>query len=221
MLAVPGWDAIADNIAFVEEGQPDIELGLPPTTTDADTSGLTLAALLAGGISRRGLARSELGFLKPLMRRSFLEQHGLRYDEDLRLSEDFLLYAQILAAGGCYLTVGRCGYVAVVREGSLSGRHSTMDLAALLGALDRWAEDAPMADRERALFGRYRRQVSANYRHRRLLDDRRQSGLALALMRALDEPSTLPFVAMRIVRDKLPRPAQPKEAPWPRYLLPV
>ena len=236
LLAIPGWDAIADNIAFVTEqhdaeqrdaeerdgrGEPlRIEAGdYPPRV-------LTLAALLAGSISRREAPRGELGFLKPVIARAFLDAHRLRYDEALRLGEDFVLYAAMLAAGARFLTVARCGYVAVERAGSLSGSHTTADLAALLGAVDGWAVDGwaagvSLGTPDRAALARYRAQLSANYRHRRLLDDKRRLGLARALGRLRDEPTTAPRVALRVLRDKLaaPAPAAPP-APAVRYLLP-
>jgi succinoglycan biosynthesis protein ExoU len=92
--------------------------------------------------------RAELGFIKPLMRRQFLEAHHIRYREHMRLGEDFELYARALALGARLLLVPAQGYVSVMRPGSLSGRHTEQDLlhlrdcgdplAALpLGAADR------------------------------------------------------------------------------------
>ena len=244
LLAIPGWDAIADNIAFVPEERDAEERDAQDRDAEArDGRGeplrieagdypprvLTLAALLAGSISRREAPRGELGFLKPVVRRAFLDAHRLRYDEALRLGEDFVLYAGMLAAGARFLTVARCGYVAVERAGSLSGSHSTADLAALLGAVDGWAAigwatGASLGAPDRAGLARYRAQLSANYRHRRLLDDKRSLGLRRALGRLLDDPATAPRVALRVLRDKLaapaPAPAAPATAPAVRYLLP-
>ena len=44
-----------------------------------------------------------LGLSKPLMRRSFLEQHGLRYDPALRMGQDFWLYLECLLRGGRFI----------------------------------------------------------------------------------------------------------------------
>ena len=218
LLAVPGWDAIADNIAFIPETRDD--LAAPPRIDAGDFPArlLTLGGLLAGSISRRSAQRGELGFLKPVIRRAFLDTHGLRYDEALRLGEDFALYIRLLSAGARFYTVARCGYVAIQRHGSLSGSHATADLAALLGAVDAWAAAVQLSAPDRALLQRYRAQLSANYRHRRLLDDKRQVGLPRALARLLDEPPTVPLVALRVLRDKLAAPAVAE--PALRYLLP-
>ena len=220
LLAIPGWDAIADNIAFVTE-ECD-RAGAPPPVEPGDYPArvLTLEALIAGSISRREAPRGELSFIKPVIRRAFLDAHGLRYDEALRLSEDFVLYARMLAAGARFLTVARCGYVAVERGGSLSGSHTAADLGALLGAVDSWSAEASLGATDRAGLARYRARLSANYRHRRLLDDKRQLGLPRALAGLLDEPQTVPGVALRVLRDKLAPAARPLTAPAVRYLLP-
>lgn len=219
LLAIPGWDAIADNIAFVPEASDDLAAPPPVDSGDYPARSLALGALLAGSISRRTAPRGELGFLKPVIRRDFLDTHGLRYDEALRLGEDFALYTRMLAAGARFLTIARCGYVAVERGASLSGSHATGDLAALLGAVDSWAAGARLDPSDRAALARYRAQLSANYRHRRLLDDKRQMGLPRALFRLLDEPLTVPRVALRVLSDKLAIPGV-APAPTVRYLLP-
>ena len=84
-----------------------------------------------GDVNRRGALRRGLGFLKPLIRRSFLDHHQLRYDERLRLGEDYALYARALAAGARFLIVPAAGYVSVVRDDSISSRHSREDLERL------------------------------------------------------------------------------------------
>lgn len=41
----------------------------------------------------------KLGFLKPVIRRDFMTRHGLRYEEEIRVGEDFLLLFACLAQG--------------------------------------------------------------------------------------------------------------------------
>lgn len=220
LLEVGGWDLIADNIAFVPE-DVDATGEVPVIKNFADPPRpLPLRRFLAGTLVQRSGYRAELGFLKPVIRRAWLDQHGARYDETLRLGEDFMLYASVIAAGARFLTVHRCGYVAVVRGDSISGNHATANLAALLAAVDRWAATITLSADERAMLDNYRTQLSANFRHRRLLDDKRHIGLTRGLLGLLDEPLTLPRVAARVIADKL-AVLGPKPAPMPsiRYLL--
>ncbi|MDN3565067.1 glycosyltransferase family 2 protein [Paeniroseomonas aquatica] len=90
---------------------------LPAAATSAGP--LSLLALVQGDMPDQP-ADSKLGYLKPVFRRSFLEQHRLRYAEDIRVGEDFLFLFECLARGGrCHL-LPEPGYVYRVREGSLS-----------------------------------------------------------------------------------------------------
>jgi len=73
----------------------------------------------------------DLGFLKPLFRRAFVKAHQLRYRPELRLGEDYEVYARALALGARFLVGGPAGYVSVERPGSLSKDHSEDDLLRL------------------------------------------------------------------------------------------
>ncbi len=217
------WDFVADNIVFVDERdatQPE------PAVPDfaAEPRFLDLTGFVEGNISRRGAARGETGFLKPVMRRSFLDAHGLAYDEKLRLGEDYDLYARALLKGARYKVVHGCGYGAVVRADSLSGRHRTADLKRLYEA-DRAILALPGAgDRAEAALRRHERHMRARYELRRFLDVKAEQGLARAGLGALARPAALPAIVGGVAADKLdafwarldPASAQPV---LPRYLL--
>jgi succinoglycan biosynthesis protein ExoU len=87
--------------------------------------------IVLGNIQPYGILRKELGFLKPLIRRSFLDHHHLRYNEALRLGEDYALYARALALRARFLVVPARGYASVVRADSISARHDKRDLERL------------------------------------------------------------------------------------------
>jgi len=82
-------------------------------------------------VTRSGKNRQEMGFIQPLMRRHFLEQHHLRYREHLRLGEDYEFYARALGLNARLLLVPPQGYMCVVRADSLSSHHSEQDLLTL------------------------------------------------------------------------------------------
>jgi succinoglycan biosynthesis protein ExoU len=111
------WDFVADNIVFIDERSASrAEPGVP--RFEAAPRFLDLPGFVDGNISRRGASRGEIGFLKPVMRRAFLDAHAWRYDEALRLGEDYELYARALLKGARYKIVHSCGYGAVVRPDS-------------------------------------------------------------------------------------------------------
>jgi succinoglycan biosynthesis protein ExoU len=89
---------------------------------------VSFAEFVNGNITDPRRGRGELGFLKPIMRRKFLAAHDLAYREQLRLGEDYELYARALAHNARLVIVPAPGYVSVVRPDSLSGRHTESDL---------------------------------------------------------------------------------------------
>jgi succinoglycan biosynthesis protein ExoU len=223
LLDEDDWDLVADNIVFVaDSGADQPEPGV--TEFEARPSFLDLPGFLEGNISRRGGSRGEIGFLKPVIRRAFLDSHGLGYDENLRLGEDYDLYARALLKGARYKVVHGCGYGAVVRADSLSGRHTTADLRRLCEA-DRAILALPEASgAARAALRRHERHMRARYELRHFLDVKTRSGLARAGLHALARPSALPAIAGGVAADPVyafkarMSPAGAK-ATLPRYLL--
>lgn len=73
------------------------------------------------------------GYLKPMFRKSFLEAHDISYDEDLRLGEDFLFFAELLSAGAKAYATDYCGYTYFIYPNSLvrSGESKLRNLAEL------------------------------------------------------------------------------------------
>jgi succinoglycan biosynthesis protein ExoU len=127
-----GWDMVADDMLQVREGSP-IEAGRRLLDVDASwPEQITLEQFVRGNMHDPSRIRREMGFLKPIIRRSFLEAQGLAYDTSLRLGEDYILYASALAAGAQFRITRSAGYVSMMRGDSLSARHSRADLEELL-----------------------------------------------------------------------------------------
>ncbi len=133
------WDFAADGMVMRRDGEaPGAGAAAGERRHDfrARVGGdmLTAEGFIAGNISRPGRPRQELGFIKPLIRRAFLERTGLRYNARLRLGEDFALYAEALLLGARFRLVPGCGYVAAWRDDSISARHDAADLRNLAEA---------------------------------------------------------------------------------------
>lgn len=147
--ALQGYDLIADDLLQTPEGQP-ASAGQPlwfrgdRTPLDVD-----LGYFINANIPDPKRHRGELGFLKPLMRRAFLERHRLGYNETMRLGEDYDLYARALALGGRMRLIPWAGYVSVMRAGGLSAVHSRTDLAAFEASDDRLLAGNLSPDNER------------------------------------------------------------------------
>ena len=136
-LADTGYDLIADDLLQTPEGKP-VSAGQYLWFRDGSAPfDVSFGDFVASNITKANRLRREMGFLKPLMRRAFLDQHGLSYDEGMRLGEDYDLYARMLSRGGRMRLVPWAGYVSVMRGNSLSLNHGRKDLAALESCDDR------------------------------------------------------------------------------------
>ena len=158
-----GHDFIADDLLQIPEGQVKGAEQRRPAMFDHGSSAyrLTLEDFVLGNIGRRGTQRKELGFLKPLIRRSFLDRNGLRYDERLRLGEDYVLYAHALACGARFVLVPVQSYVSVIRPDSISGRHTQQELEQLRDANLELGRIAALTARERLALRKHYRSVDA------------------------------------------------------------
>lgn len=217
LLDAGSWDLIADNILFcaeAENGMLEVPEGRVAAIAEEP---LSLAAFVAGNIAEGPQQRGELGFLKPMIRRDFLTRHGLAYAPEMRLGEDFDLYTRALLAGARFGVTRQIGYVARVRANSLSARHTTADLKALLAACDHHVAAAP----SEPVLRRHRRQCLHRYLLRAFLDAKSEAGLGAAVRLALNPPSNLAPIVRGIARDKLAalRPAAAL-SPVGRTLLP-
>lgn len=196
-------DFVADDLFRVVEGQEHQALETLMGPRSELPRDLTLAQFVLANVSRPGRSRQELGFLKPLMRRAFLDGHGLAYDETVRLGEDFILYAQALARGGRFRLVAPCGYVAVERPTSLSGAHGAADLKALLVACEALDREVGLDRASRRALGEHGRHLRGKLHHRRVLDVRRACGLAAAIRALFEDLEAIPHVLSATLSDKI------------------
>lgn len=126
-----GADIVLGNLAEVDElGQP---LSDEPFITDPDAPlRLTAEQFLAGNL--RVVGGHNLGYLKPIVRRAFLEREGISYDRDLRNGEDFHLVLCCLLSGAKVWFSPDPDYLYTRRRGSISNVSAIDHLNALIRA---------------------------------------------------------------------------------------
>lgn len=203
LFAQSDWDIIADNIVFVAAGTPGrIDNRRLPFDGGASEP-LNLAAFVRGNIARKTITRGELGFLKPLIRRSILPSSGPVYDPTLWLGEDYDLYVRLLLGGARFRLSRRIGYAARVRPNSLSGQHRTGDLQALLQASLRHSAAVGADPAAAAAMRDHQRQLRGRYLLRAFLDRKAARGAMAAMAFALAPPSNLAPIALGVLSDKL------------------
>ncbi|MBP1852958.1 glycosyltransferase family 2 protein [Rhizobium halophytocola] len=79
---------------------------------------LTLADFIQSNIIFR--STFNYGYMKPVFSRRFLVREDLRFDESLKIGEDYMLLASALASGGTCAVEPHSGYIYHIREGSIS-----------------------------------------------------------------------------------------------------
>lgn len=167
------WDVdfIADDMWQVSENNTD---GMRRSMLGDKLSGPRLVSfrdfVLSNVTENNRDDRHELGFIKPLMRREFLERHNLRYNEDMRLGEDFDLYARALALGARMILVPPQGYVSVIRAASLSSQHTITDLLHLRDCGQKILRDFSLSQEDRDALHKHYLSVDCRLQWRRLIE---------------------------------------------------
>ena len=130
------YDLIADDMYQVDESNIDGERRLLLGNQVSLPINVSVTDFVLSNVTQKNRERAELGFIKPLMRREFLTKHNLTYRENMRLGEDYELYARALGLGAKMIVVAAQGYISVVRQTSLSSNHSEHDLLQLRNSDD-------------------------------------------------------------------------------------
>jgi succinoglycan biosynthesis protein ExoU len=169
--ASEGADFVADDqVQVKEQNSDDAMAGGEFLVGHKEIIAVDLASFIAQNLRRGRRQRKEFGFLKPIMRRSFLDLHRLRYDEKLRLGEDFILYATALAMGAVFRVVPFRTYVSIVRSSSISGNHSKEDLKQLRESSRDLARLPQLTGSERKLFRQHSDSVDARVQWLNVID---------------------------------------------------
>jgi len=163
------YDSVADDLWVVEEGDKhgspyamasDGGFEVPQT--------LTFENFVLGNIPAKPY--HDLGYLKPVMSRAFLDSRRLTYDESMRLGEDYDLYARALLAGARFRLLPPLGYISVRHKDSLSHQHGIEDLRRLREADDRLLSSCRLSYAERRALKRHRQHVNQRYQWRCLIE---------------------------------------------------
>lgn len=198
-------DIVVDNIEIVGDAAPQGELMFPPDELSRRDR-LDLAAFIAGNrMFDRGYS---LGYMKPMLRRDFVEAHRLRYDTSLRIGEDYILIASALANGALCVVDPRPGYVYHIREGSISRVLEQRHVYAMLSADEAFVASHQLDDRAREAQARRTRSLQEAASFLRLVDDIKALAPMRALRTALRDPRAVLHLKMPImarVRRLLPR----------------
>lgn len=189
-----GYDLIADDLMQVKEGAPrETAETMWFTGSDNTPVDVDFTHFMQNSVPQSN-RRTELGFVKPMMRRAFLDAHAIRYDERMRIGEDFDIYARTLFAGGRMRLIPWTGYISVMRAKSLSTHHSRHDLMQLDNANTHLLDKANKAEDARLL------RLHRSFIRRRIawidiMDALKKGNIFLASWTMIKDPRQAPYLA--------------------------
>lgn len=207
MLARAGaeWDFLADGLVMTRGTETAAAGRRHDFQARVGDAWLSAEAFIAGNISRPGRQRQELGFMKPLIRRAFLDRTGLRYDPELRLGEDFVFYAEALLRGARFRLTPGCGYAASWRPDSLSATHGAEDLARLAKAARQLMALPGVTAAQRSALSRHARSVMVKSNYHLALDLKRESRFTELATFLTSNLGSLPYMIRESGRARLQR----------------
>lgn len=181
---------VADNYIRYDEGtRQDLGAVLP---VDDGMSALTPARFLD---SERPFVTVRFGLLKPMVSRSFLNTHAIRYSTKIRYAEDFHFFMTILLAGGRGVLVHEPLYVYTLPQ-SMTSKTVSGGTRTIPKHADRmWIADNLLAQHgetaspeTRAALHRYRRSMTTLGQGHQVHDLWRAGRKGQALLLAASHP---------------------------------
>ncbi|MGK7908743.1 MAG: glycosyltransferase family 2 protein [Synechococcus sp.] len=115
-------DMMADDFGYVNDGDRQPWTTFVKRNGDVYSKGLTQIDKVFYVDSKNWTVSP--GILKPLVRRAFIEEHGIRYKDELLLGEDFFFYLDCLIHGARFFVYPEVHYYYRVRPGSVTNSSS-------------------------------------------------------------------------------------------------
>ncbi len=193
-------DLCSDNLLLCPEtltaaGQPMI----PRAVLDAPRP-LELAEFVARNVADRRYPGMNFGFLKPIIRREFVIQHGIAYNEAVRFAEDFAFYVDCLLAGARWWLSPLAGYRYRQRPGTLTHVQTVADLAALRRKLAALQATTTSGSELAQLVARHQRVVARSYHYRSFTDALKQRRYAAAVRTLTAERTSAALIVAELAR---------------------
>lgn len=143
--------------------------------------------------------KMSMGYIKPLIRRDFLHDHGLGYDENLRQFIDWEMWMRCLINDARLLVIGTPGYYYVYDiPGSVSKKKPARNIALLLKTTEQFIEAAKRKNKQEALFQLVKRkkQIQRMEAYLRISSDLKSRRVFHALASLCRAPSAVPHILM-------------------------
>lgn len=191
-----GAQVVVDNLAVASSA------GIPgepmfPVERLAKLGSMDLPGFIAS--NRLFASKFNYGYMKPAFERRFVENRALRYDETLRIGEDYVFFASALAQDGVCAVDSKVGYVYHVREDSVSRILDRQHVAAMQRADAIFERDHVLDAQTRAALRLRSRSLKEAASFLTLVEQIKDRAWLGALETALADPRALRHLRMPIV----------------------
>ncbi|MHB0950911.1 MAG: glycosyltransferase family 2 protein [Allorhizobium sp.] len=185
---------VVDNLAVVEaDGGSRAMFDEHQLATSPE---LTLSAFIESNVLFR--SQHNFGYMKPVFSRQFLADQGLRFDENLRIGEDYMLLASALAAGGKCVVDPAIGYLYHITEGSISRVLKVADVETMIAADAEFLRRYRLDRKALAAQRRRRRSLEQARSFLTMIEHLKRCSLVRALGTAFRDPVALRHLGMPI-----------------------
>lgn len=188
-------DIVVDNLEVAKEGASRQEAMFEPSFL-ARIGEIRLADFIASNVLFE--ATFSYGYMKPIFRRQFLADRGLRYDETLRIGEDYVFMASGMAEGARCAVEPTAGYIYHVRDGSISRVLERHHVEAMLSADRTFLREHALDNSARLAQARRTRSLERAAAFLSLVDHLKARAPLKALAAALRDPAALWHLRMPI-----------------------
>ncbi|MES0028235.1 glycosyltransferase family 2 protein [Mesorhizobium sp. M0040] len=190
-----GAEIAVDNLQVVREDGVAEETMFPADYLEGLRE-ISLADFIGGNVLFE--SRFNLGYLKPIFQRRFLNENGLRYDESLIIGEDYILLASALAKGGKCVVEPTTGYIYHIRTGSISRVLELHHVEAMRRADATFAATHSMDAAAEAAFARRARSLRRAASFLSLVQHIKARSPLKAIWTALSDPAAVRHMSMPI-----------------------
>jgi succinoglycan biosynthesis protein ExoO len=150
----------------------------------------------------------DLGYLKPVIRTEMVNRLGVRYDERLRIGEDYHFLGRILAAGHRLRLYPSAMYRYRKHAGSVSYRMSAADIHRLIRADDFYLNRPDLTHRDRRALQQRRKMLDSLLIYDGVISGLKEGRITRAAGVALAHPFIWPLLTLPIVA-RLQRAVEP------------
>ena len=194
-------DLVVDDLYLIEDGSSS------PWGTMISESGKKISSITqisAADFVRSGIEGKEglrLGFSKPLLRRDFVVKHDIKYDETLKIGEDFWLDMQCFLHGATFFLVPTPYYFYRARPDSLVSSNKIRRLEDQCERINDFLENKdylhnhPQVDRALLL---HRRESKKWLDYYRVVEPLKQGQVSTAVMTMVTNPKFFQHLSSQI-----------------------